>query len=271
MPEPQESTRLKDGLLSMAELPTAPADPLPAIQGRIVRRRRVRFVGTTVVLAACATLAFAIVPALNGTSTIEPAGPVTANAPVVPDDQAEPFSDRKYTKLPEANAYRPGYYVASGKEADKDWNALSTLTAERGCLVIEPQTLNDSFVCFDDWTDPAKRADWFTTGLRLGAKPDFEPLDKTLVLGAVSIEARSVRIETANGQLYTADAVATPNSDQLRFFAFVVPQRDAKVTAVTPLDENGEVADPPVDMPPPLECGKDVTCAEHRATPTPAK
>lgn len=268
MPEPQESTRLKDGLLSMAELPSAPADPLPRIQGRIVRRRRVRLAGATVVLAACATLAFAVVPAINngGVQTIDPAGQVSAGAPEVPDERAEPYSDRKYTKLPEANAYRPGYYVASGKEAGKKWNALSTQTAKHACLVIEPQTLNDSYVCFDDWTDPAKRADWFTSGLRLGAKPDYEELDKTLVLGAVSIEARSVRIETANGQVYTADAVATPNSKKLRSFAFVIPQRDATVTAVTPLDENGEVADPPVDMPPPLECGKDVTCAEGPRT-----
>jgi hypothetical protein len=254
MPEPDQRTPLQDGLLAMADLPTAPADPLPAIQGRIVRRRRVRLAGAAVTLAACATLVAAVVPAIaGGGQTITPAGQTAQSHD---DERAEPYSDREFTTT--SIAHRPLYFVAGGTEAGEEWNALST-PVERmgGCLVVAPQTLNDSFVCFGDWTNPTKRADWFASGLHLGEKPNYAQLDRTLVHGAASIAARSVRIETADGKTYTTDAVATPTSKKLRFFAFVVPQRDAEITAVTPYDENGEVADPPRDMPPPLTCPED--------------
>ena len=74
-------------------------------------------------------------------------------------------------------------------------------------------------------------------------------IDAVLVIGAVSVDARKVQVRTTAGQVYTADAVATPVSERLRSFAVVIPKKDAKVTSIKPLNSNGLLADAPTGLP----------------------
>jgi hypothetical protein len=74
-------------------------------------------------------------------------------------------------------------------------------------------------------------------------------IDAVLVIGAVSVDARKVQVRTTAGQVYTADAVATPVSERLRFFAVVIPKKDGKVASIKPLNSNGLLADAPTGLP----------------------
>lgn len=151
----------------------------------------------------------------------------------------EPWSDRKFTEMPMANTFTPvGYYVAEGEVDGRPWGAISDRGIGTPCLTIEPQGVFDAAYCFDE-EGPA--IDWGTqTGVR-GSKPNYTELDESLTMGVVPVEARTVEIETADGQVYPADAVGTPSSDAVRFFATVVPQQDAEVVEVRALDADGNV------------------------------
>lgn len=155
----------------------------------------------------------------------------------------EPWSDREFTEQPLANAFRPvGYYVAEGELDGRPWGVISDRGVGTPCLTVEPQGVFDAAVCFEE---PAEGAmtDWHTQTAVRGSKPDLTELDSTLVVGVAPIGARSVEIETADGQTYPADAVGTPSSESVRFFATVVPQRDAEIVEVRSLDADGKVVE----------------------------
>ncbi|GAB3403119.1 hypothetical protein [Flindersiella endophytica] len=287
-----DQNRLRNDLQDLADLPTAPVDPTPEIHRRVrgVRRRRTAGVA---VLAASAVAAVALVAgptlgairstgsepgyagsprATNTTRGTPSSGPTAIPTTPPPSFRLpEPWSDRKFTKEPERNIYRPiGYYVDEGRVQGRDWGVLafSDDGTSPGCLAVEPQEAFDPYFCYNYW--PAgRRANWSTANAHAGPKPNPDLLPATLVMGAVSVEARTVDIKVA-GKLYHADAVGTPASNRLRFFAIVVPVVDASPGEVTPRMANGDVAPPPVGLPAntdPCAGGNPGDCTEAQGGP----
>lgn len=265
---------LRSSLLELTEPRQAPPDPAALVRHRVSRVRRRRHGAISIVAAATATAAVLAAGQITGllrSGTDQPAvsgSPATATPAATPsptptyNDPASnaklppPWKDREYTKFPERNLYGPqGIYLAQGELGGHDWHAV-TYTDNKlseGCIAAEADDRDTATelgltACFDRW--PAgRRADWATSQAYVGRKPNLTPLDATFVAGAVSAEARSVLIKTANGREYRVDAVGTPTSDKLRFFFTVIPQRGAKVTAVRPLTAGGSLAGPPLGLP----------------------
>jgi len=245
-----------------------PADPAAPIRLRIQRRRRRRR-GTAIVATAAAVTAAALAtgPVLNsvrstGTDpgvagfgapapipvpgSVPTPGSVPSSAPsqrpptpgmlgdhlkILPP----PWSAERFTKMPDANAYKPhAYYIAKGTIPTESWAVL--VYSREGCLVTDEGravSFGRPMICFDP---PGNGTYWVVQGH--GKEKAGTMINATLVMGSAPIGARSVRI-TAGGKNYTAPAVATPATDKLRFFALVIPRRDLKVSAVQPLDANG--------------------------------
>ncbi len=120
-----EQGPLRHGLLKMGNLPSAPADPMPAIHRRINRRRKVRYSVSGVAVAACAALvATTVVPALTGGTALAPAAtsePTPAESPAHPRPHLPPNglpvgSQVKGVGFEDFVAGRqgPGYVVMSG-------------------------------------------------------------------------------------------------------------------------------------------------------------
>jgi hypothetical protein len=254
-----------------------PSDPAAPIRLRIKRRqRRRRGTAAVLVTAAAVTVTLAAGPVLGAFQGDPGGGGFAAPPTPTPTPGAAqqihklppPWSDKKFTKMPDANAYRPAaYYVAQGKIPTESWAILST---DESCLVADEgsaQSFGVPFACFIHW--PAgRKADFFVTQGHTKEKSTVK-IDHTLVLGAVSTEARKVRI-VAGGKTYLTDAVGTPTTDRLRFFALEIPQRDLKVTSVTPLDAASHPAPAPSNPPTAIKCPD--TCGT--ATPgdgTPSK
>lgn len=256
-----------------------PSDPAAPIRLRIKRRqRRRRGTAAVLVTAAAVGVTLAAGPALGalqggpdnrgGGFAAPPTASGTPEATQKIHRLPPPWSEKKFTRMPDANAYRPAaYYVAQGKIPTESWAILST---DESCLVADEgkaQSFGVPFVCFTDW--PAgRKSDFFVSQGNTKEKSEVK-IDHSLVLGAVSIEARKVRI-VAGGKTYTTDAVGTPTTDRLRFFALEIPHRDLKVTSVTPLDAAGRPAPAPSNPPTTMQCPD--TCGT--ATPgagTPSK
>ena len=254
-----------------------PSDPAAPIRLRIKRRqRRRRGTAAVLVTAAAVTVTLAAGPVLGAFQGDPGGGGFAAPPTPTPTPGAAqqihklppPWSDKKFTKMPDANAYRPAaYYVAQGKIPTESWAILST---NESCLVADEAkatSFGRPFVCFTDW--PAGRtSDHFLAQGRSVEKSEIK-LEHTLVIGAVSIESRKVRI-VAGGKTYTTDAVGTPTTDRLRFFAVDIPKRDLKITSITPLDAAGHPAPAPSNPPRRMQCTP--TCGT--ATPgdgTPSK
>ncbi|ONI78347.1 hypothetical protein BWI15_02415 [Kribbella sp. ALI-6-A] len=272
-------------LAAMTESRPEPADPAAPVRQRIEqRRRRRRSTAAVLVAAAAVTVAAAAGPALDA---LRPGGPEagvagfappTTAAPMLPTPSVtppqpsspqtkvlpEPWSDKEFTTLPDANAYRPAYYVAQGRISTGNWSALSLSGA---CLVVEEGAGNSfgrPYRCYTEW--PAGRSGDFTVTPGRVREKSATMIDATLVMGAVSVEARTVRI-VAGGKTYTTDAVGTPTSDRLRFFALVVPHKNAKVDSMTPLDADGRPAPAPANPPTSVPCAGQCGTA---GAPTPA-
>jgi len=248
-----------------------PSDPAAPIRLRIKRRQRRRR-GTAAVLVTAAAVAVSLAagPALGalrsgpadsagfaGPPTVSPTAP-----PSTPSARAQskvlppPWSDKKFTKMPDANAYRPAaYYVAQGQIPTESWAILSV---DDACLVADEGkavSFGRPYDCFYDW--PAGRTVNYTVTQAYAKEKDSPKVDHSLVLGVVSIEARQVRIVAA-GNTYLTDAVGTPTTDHLRFFAIEIPKRDLKVTSITPLDAAGRPAPAPSN--PPAEICVSTSC-----------
>lgn len=269
--------RLQDDLLGLADLPSAPADPAPEVRRRVRRIRRRRAAGVALLAAsavvAVTTLTGPTLGALRGdgaepgfvgtpsvtptsrgtplpTSTPSPGDPPPTNTTAIATPTfplPEPWSDRKHHDVPEH--YRPAYVISEGTIAGRKWFAVSHRAPGQdggtSCVSTAPHgTVFEPFYCFAYWPE-GKRANWYTSRATIGAKTDPNQPEATLVLGATSTDARTVQVLLSNGRTYTTDAVGTPTSHRLRYFAVVVPVKDAKVDDVRPLDANGELADPP--------------------------
>jgi hypothetical protein len=273
----------------LTEARPEPPDPAAQVWRRIKQRQRRRR-GTAAILLTTAAVAVAATagpalgalrdrgsePGVSGftapTTTATPtpsptAVPTPSTAAPTSGDHKEilpqPWSDKAFTKLPEANAYRPkAYYVAKGQLSTESWAALAFSGA---CMVVEEGAANSfgrPYVCFTDW--PAGQRANFTVVQGHAKEKNAAKIDVTLVMGAVSVDARKVRI-IAGGKTYMTDAVGTPTSDKLRFFALMIPYRDVVVSSVTPLDTAGRPAPAPVSPP------TSTPCATNCATATPAK
>ncbi len=262
-----------------------PADPAAPIRLRITRRRRRRRTTAVVVATAAATAAvLAIGPALGsfrsasnepGVAGFAPSIPVQT-LPTAPPSTAgtgdhktvmpPPWSAEVFTKMPDANAYLPkAYYIAKGTIPTENWAMLAF--SRYGCMVSDEGPANSfgrPYVCFNEWR-PGQRARHHVVQGHQKEK-DAAKADQTLVFGAVSPDARKVVI-AAGGKTYTADAVGTPATARLRFFALVIPRKDLRVTAVTPLDATGQLADAPTGVPTGMPCDTDPGAECGTATP----
>ncbi|MEV0797009.1 hypothetical protein AB0I34_04940 [Kribbella sp. NPDC050281] len=240
-----------------------PSDPAAPIRLRIKRRQRRRR-GTAAVLTVAGVTAAALAtgplldsmrpsePAVAGFGTpssasVQPSTPQlpsTKTTPITTPTSAAgdhskilppPWSAERFTKMPDANAYRPhAYYVAKGTIPTESWAVL--VYSREGCLVTDEGpavSFGRPLVCFNP---PLNGTHWVVQGH--GKEKGSTKIDATLVMGSAPIGARKVRI-TAGGKNYTTNAVATPATDTLRFFAIVIPRRDLTVTSVQPLDANG--------------------------------
>jgi hypothetical protein len=251
----------------LTEARPEPSDPAAPVRLRIKRRQRRRR-GTAVVLvtAAAVTATLAVGPALGALRSGPAdsggfAGPPTAQ-PSTAWSQEEtkvlppPWSDKKFTKMPDANAYRPAaYYVAQGKIPTESWAILSV---DDACVVADEGSavsFGRPYDCFYDW--PAGRTVNYSVTQAYAKEKNSSKVDHSLILGVVSIEARRVRI-VAGGKTYLTDAVGTPTTDHLRFFAIEIPKRDLKVASITPLDAAGRPA--PAPRNPPVQICVSISC-----------
>lgn len=199
---------------------------------RRARRRRMT--------AAGGVLAVMSVVGITGVTWWSTTPPETtvADADLVPA-RAEPWSAVSVTTptwLPDNS-----FLVAQGRARGPAWQVVSARLAhdEQGCLLkADADSMGDTHgVCFDTW--PVGQ----TTQLRTWPLSDTQQL----AVGAVSATARTVEVQLSDGTTVTADAVATPSSDVLRYFAVPVPA--GSVEDVAGVTGNGEVAAPPPGLP----------------------
>ncbi|TDU86527.1 hypothetical protein EV138_0036 [Kribbella voronezhensis] len=266
-----------------------PPDPAAPIRLRIKSRRRRRR-GTAVVLvtAAAVGITLGIGPALHalqpdatggiGVAEVPTPPPTSPSSSVpssgpssVPTQPAHnkvlppPWSDKQFTKVPDSNSYRPAYFVAQGEIPTEKWAMIST---QDSCLVSvegKANSFGGLYDCFTDWTN-GQKVSYRTTPAYQKEKDSYK-INYTMVIGATSIEARTVRIK-AGGKTYVTDAVGTPTSNKIRFFSVVIPQRDAKLTSITPLDATGRPAPAPSDPPTALPCNNCGTTTGNPSAPT---
>ncbi|QNE22495.1 hypothetical protein F1D05_37085 [Kribbella qitaiheensis] len=260
-----------------------PPDPAAPIRLRI-KRRQLRRRGAAAVLVTAAAVAltvaagpaigalragpsgdpeFAAPPTSAPASTPAPRSPkvstpVSTQGKVLPP----PWSDKEFTRMPDANAYRPAYYVADGRIPTEKWAIIST---QDSCLVSDEGKANSfgrPFDCFDEWT--AGQTVSYTVNQAYAKEKNAPKVDHSLVLGAVSIESRTVRI-VAGGKTYVTDAVGTPTTNRLRFFAIEIPKRDLTITSITPLDAANRPAPAPANPPARTTCT--YSCGSPSGTP----
>jgi len=185
-------------------------------------------------------------PTPSGVPTTAGTRPNMHDLPTLP--LAAPWSDKQYTKLPEANAYRPhGYYVKRETKLDnRPWGMVSHQPTESnrdgGCLTVTPQGVFDAAACFHGTHASGVNTDWRAQTATRGTKPALQKLNYTLVYGAAHFDARTVKVTLVGGASYVTDAVGTPTSRSQRFFAVVVPVKDAKIAKVAALDAKGNLA-----------------------------
>lgn len=203
------------------------------------------------VAAACMVAASVIaVPHLFSPSGQENQSDVATGSP--DGEQPSPWSDVEVPDDREGDIFVvPGtaYLVADGAAGTASWLAASSDVADEshGCIFVRSEALFGSMQagCFDTWrTDQSARFFRFT-GDR---DPQF-----AVVAGAVSTEARSVTLTFSDGRTVSAEAVATPTSAELRFFAVAVAT-PAHIDTVEPIDVGGQIAPPPPNLPWSVNC-----------------
>jgi hypothetical protein len=233
-----------------------PADPAAPIRLRIKRRQVRRRTTAAAVCAAAATAAVVVASSVLGSvRSAEPgvATPATSRSPKMVSTHADfrytplprPWSDKPaFTTQPDSLKYAPAFYVTRGSIPNESWAVASYYSS--GCLVVTDEGPAKAFGgtkdCFYENWQPDQRAQYRTIP---AVVPNLSsPIHFTMVMGAVSAEARTVRI-TAGGKTYTTDAIGTPNSSRFRFFAVVVEAAETQITAVTPLTADGQPAPSP--------------------------
>ncbi|WP_410787239.1 hypothetical protein [Kribbella sp. C-35] len=233
-----------------------PADPAATVRLRIKRRQVRRRTTAAAVCATAATAAVIVVSSVLGsTRSAEPgvATPSPSPTRVMATQNLgfgytplpEPWSDKEaFTTQPDSLKYAPAFYVARGSIPNESWAVASYYS--RGCLVVTDEGPAKAFGgtkdCFYENWQPDQRAQYRTIP---AVVPNLSsPMHFTMVMGAVSAEARKVRI-SAGGKTYTTDAIGTPNSSRFRFFALVIDAAESDLTAVTPLTATGQPAPSP--------------------------
>ncbi|MEU4193964.1 hypothetical protein AB0E69_18835 [Kribbella sp. NPDC026611] len=271
---------LTDKLTVLTDDRPEPVDPAAPIRLRIARRRRRR--GATVVVASAAAVTavalgtgpvvgslhaspgpsvagFPTAPSQLPSKKPTPATPSSApssshtpsQVPVKPgsnlgDSKTKlpaPWSAERFTKMPDANAYRPhAYYLAKYTIPTESVGVLAF--SRDACIVTDEGPANSfgrPYSCFT--LKPGQRSAFATATASTREKSGVK-MNYTLVFGVVPLDARKVRV-TAAGRTYLTDAIGTPATDKLRFFSVLVPAMDANVTAVTPLNAAGRLAAAP--------------------------
>lgn len=136
------------------------------------------------------------------------------------------------------------YLVAEGSAGDAVWLAASAdvLDDRRGCIFIRSEALFGTMQagCFDSWRKGLDARHFRFEGDR---NPEY-----AIVAGAVSTQARSVTVTFSDGRTTSAEAVATPSSTELRYFAVAVTT-SATIASVDPVDANGQAVSPPPNLP----------------------
>lgn len=189
----------------------------------------------------------------NATGTATPGTPSGGPTPGVSQGPSQPSVDHKkvlpapwsakpFTKMPDANAYRPrAYYIAEGQVPTERWALLAFST--ENCLVADegpPSSFGVPYVCF-----PKATAKSFHVVQGHNREKGTVKIGHSMVFGVAPITARKVRITAQGGVSRLADAVATPATDKLRFFGVVIPKNDLRPVTITPLDAAGnEIAVP---------------------------
>ncbi|MET9272354.1 hypothetical protein [Kribbella sp. NPDC003557] len=222
-----------------------PTDPASPVRLRIKRRQVRRRTAAAAISAAAVAAVVVVASATLGSFRSAEPGVATTTSPVPTRAMQTQHLDFRYTPLPtpwseepafttqpDSLKYAPAFYVARGSVPNESWAVASY--ARSGCLVVTDEGPAKSFggadVCFDP--NGQQRAQYRAIPAVI---PNLSsPLRLTLVMGAVPADARKVRI-TAGGKTYDTDAVGTPNSNRLRFFALVVDAAASEVTEVTPL------------------------------------
>jgi len=216
---------------------------------RARRRRRVRRV-----VSVTGGLAVASAVGIAGMSVLQsaPQAPLANGSGSEPSSSAmaKPWSDVTINTpawLPD-----PAFLVTEGRSPEGPWQVVSARLAadEEGCLLkADPESMAKTRgVCFDTW--PTGAADQYHTW----------PLTTTdaLIVGAVSAEARTIRVELTDGTTITTDAIATPSSDTLRYFAVAAPTSPVKDLAGFTAD--GELSSPPPGLPWAASCALSNPC-----------
>ena len=226
-----------------------PADPAAPIRARIRTRQLHRRTAAAVCAAAVAIAVVVAGSVIGSIKSAEPGvatpGQRTHGLDFTYTRLPEPWSDEPaFTTQPDALKYGPAFYVTDGSIPNEHWAVASYYSD--GCLVITDEGPAKSFGgaqgCFDQNWRPDQRSQYKTVPAVI---PNLSsPMPLTMVMGAVSAEARKVRI-TAGGKTYDTDAIGTPNSSRFRFFAVVVNATESQITAVTPQDAAGKVAPTP--------------------------
>ncbi len=214
-------------------------------------RRRQRKVATAAVLgvaAASTVVGLAVQPFPRPAHETQEVG-VAGSAQAMPS----PWSDEIVTGPPDGSHSLPlpgvHYLVAQGTTPEGTWRVVATKVAgdDRGTLI---EYGGEVFGL------------WF--GYGFGGWPAGQPVQweiwrgttapgVSLVLGAVGRDARSVRVSLEDGTQRVTDAVATPVSQDLRFFALTVP-RSSKVAKVHGVTAGGELSAPPPGLPWTVDC-----------------
>lgn len=218
-------------------------DRLQDIRRRARRRGRTRLVSGLVGAAAVGVAATAVGSSLFTPGEVVTGAPSQDSSSAETDAQPSPWSDTPVAEDMDGPAFSvPGtaYLIADGSVEGQQWVAASGNAADPSpsCVFVKGDGLFTTMqaACFDVW-DGTELANWAT----------FHPEtaeEGTVIVGAVDTSARQVIITFDDGGREVVDAVATPTSGELRFFATSTSQPMA-VRTVVPLDAAGAPAAPP--------------------------
>ncbi|MEJ7788007.1 MAG: hypothetical protein WKF96_24675 [Solirubrobacteraceae bacterium] len=211
---------------------------------RLARRRgRTRVVGGLVGLATFAFLSTAVASTFSTPDQDWVTSPPSQEAPPpMANAQPSPWSDTPVAEDSDGAVFSvPGiaYLIERGSIGELMWTAASGKVSEPvSCVFVKGDELFATMQadCFDSW-DGTELANW--TAFRSDRAEQG-----TVFVGAADTTARQVVITFDDGSRQVVDAVASPTSAELRFFAFSSLEAVA-VRTVIPVDGDGVPAAPP--------------------------
>lgn len=228
-------------------------DRLEDIRRRARRRGRTRVVGGLLGGATAVFVATAVASTLSTPDQGSVTGaPLEEASPPMANTQPSPWSDTPVVEDRDGAVFSvPGtaYLIERGSIGELTWAAASGSVSEPpySCVFVKGDELFTTMQadCFDSW-DGKELANW--TAFRSDRAEQ-----ETVFVGAVDTTARQVAITFDDGSREVIDAVATPTSTKLRFFALSTSEAVA-VRTVIPVDAEGLPAAPPrASQPPPCQ------------------